>query len=265
MQVETININKYLNEYNYEEIEQSERIPGKFNTDFNFPLDKWKIIQHKYKSSTENEHYWNICSYDILKYDEDSSNFKEYMSFGRDYHSLDDSMIAYTIQNNKEFIITSSQYMSLTVLNLTDKIIKSYVYGNSESSGFCPISIEYFQDNNNNLNNELKVYGCFWGAPYETIIIKNVNLNDLTETYSLDNNDILIIPDDSDEYDPWSLIDDKDLKEKIEQKDLISDLEMSVAIELIQNDDFDKIPIQFKEDFKIVILKSLLYYADNEM
>jgi hypothetical protein len=68
-----------------------------------------------------------------------------------------------------------------------------------------------------------------------------------------------------DKYDPRSLIDDDNIKERIDDNIPISDLEMNVTIELIQNDELDQIPIQYKEDIKIVILKCLIYYADHEM
>ena len=193
-----IDINSFLNK-GYSEISQIERFPGENITDFDYPNNKWKIIEHKYKYTGE-EKYWNICSYDILKYDEESSEFKIYMTFGRNYHSLGEDLIAYAIQNNKEFLITSSDYQYLTILNLTDKEIKSYSYGNPDiGAGFCPISIEYFQSSDNNLDNKLKVYGCFWGAPYETLVIKNIDLNDLSNSYNIQNEDILRISDEDDE------------------------------------------------------------------
>ena len=33
----------------YEEIDQTEKIPSKYNSDFSMDLNKWKIIEHIYK------------------------------------------------------------------------------------------------------------------------------------------------------------------------------------------------------------------------
>lgn len=246
----------------YAEYEQLERVPGEGITDYDFPENKWKIVEHKYKHTGE-KNYWNITSYDILKYNEESDWFDPYMTFGRNYHSLGNDLIAYTIQNDKEFLITSSDYQYLTILNLTDGEIKSYAYGDaSKGNAFCPVSVEFHQINDS--ENELKIYGCFWACPYETLVIKNIDLNDLSETYNISNDSIERIDDEYDEeISPDEMI-DEETREKVDKKE-VTNLDMNVAIDLINNDDFDQVPIQFREDFKLIILKALLYYADNVM
>ena len=254
-----VDIQQFLDK-GYEEVDIKEKYPSKTNSNYTFPQDKWKILEHRYKSM-QNKQYWDVCSYDIFKYDENNNEYEPYMIFGRNYHTLSNDCLIYTKQNEKEFLITSSDYQFLTILNLTDGIIKSYCYGNyTTGNGFCPVSIEYYDNEKN--ENTLKVYGCFWGAPYETLVINNVDLNDLSESYNISNTNIKIIEDTFNEIDPRSLIDDY-LLEKIEQKEDISDLEMNVSIELINTDELDQIPIQFKEEFKVLILKALLYYYDN--
>ena len=277
----------------YEEIDQTEKIPSKYNSDFSMDLNKWKIIEHIYKFKDPESRYWDVSSYDILKFDESSNDFLPYMTFGRNYHSLSNTQIIYTIQNKKEFIITSSQYMSLTVLNLTDGEIKSYMYGyvinegdNGPSyNGFCPTEISYFQDSDNNFENTLTVEGCFWGGPYEKLVIDNVDLTDLSETYDMENENIIRsyvdidIDDEDDDEDDESetesksdnLNDDEEEERKIDEEieeyirtmDELSELDIDVAIELIKSGEYENIPIQQKEEFKYIILKALFYYSDN--
>lgn len=277
----------------YEEIEQTEKIPSKDNSDFSIDLNKWKIIEHIYKFKDPDSHYWDVSSYDILKFDESSNDFLPYMTFGRNYRSLSSIQIIYTIQNKKEFIITSSGYMSLTVLNLTDGEIKSYMYGSVINegtngpfyNGFCPTEISYFQDSDNNFENTLTVEGCFWGGPYEKLVIDNVDLTDLSETYDMENENIIRsyvdidIDDEDDDEDDESetesksdnLNDDEEEERKIDEEieeyirtmDELSELDIDVAIELIKSGEYENIPIQQKEEFKYIILKALFYYSDN--
>ena len=212
----------------------------------------------KYKEGKKK--YWDICSYDILKYDEESLEFKLYMSFGRNYHSLGKNLIAYVIQNNKEFLITSSDYQYLTILNLTDKEIKSYSYGNPNiGAGFCPISIEYFQSSDNNLDNKLKVYGCFWGAPCETLIIKNVDLNNLSSSYNM------IFQEVDDEYDEEETVCIEDIFTDNEIKTFMSlkiTSEMLYnTIKIIKDNQYSNLSKSEKEYFDTIILKALIEYG----
>lgn len=256
----TISIDEFFKKYKeYKEIEQIERVPGEYITDFDYPKNKWKIIEHKYKYTGEKK-YWDICSYDILKYDEESLEFKLYMSFGRNYHSLGKDLIAYVIQNNKEFLITSSDYQYLTILNLTDKEIKSYSYGNPNiGAGFCPISIKYFQSSDNNLDNELKVYGCFLGAPYETLIIKNVDLNNLSNSYNMIFQEIDEPKEDI--YNIEDILTDDELT-KYESFNIDEGMIYN-TIKAIKDNQYFNSSKDKKEYFNNIIIKALLYYFDN--
>ena len=261
----TIDIGK-IEEYKekgYKEVSSKVRIPSKYNTDFDFPEDKWKIIEYRYKYTGE-ERYWDITSYAILKYDDNLNTFnnESWLAFARNYHSLGDDLLAYTIQNGKEFIITSSDYQYLTICNLTDREIKSYAYGDPDhGNGFCPVSVEFYI--NEDSTNELKVYGCFWACPYETLIIKNVNLEDLSESYNIKNKDIQRIDEeyDEEEYNPTELLS----SEEIDKFDNMTLDEMSIysTIQIIKDDKYGTLSDQYKEYFNNIILKALMYYYDN--
>ena len=203
-----IDINEYIKE-GYNEISSNELIPGTDFDDEFFPKNKWKIIEKIYKYNDPNIHYWNICSCDILKYNETTNTYEPYMEFGRNYHTLGYGLIVYAIQKGEEFIITSSNYMYLTIINLTRREIKSYFYGiefkNNEGKtikeGFCPVEIKFNQSSDT--ENELIINGCFWACPYENLTIKNVDLNDLS-CYNFNNEKI------KREYDDKNIEEDDD-------------------------------------------------------
>ncbi len=254
-----VNIEQYINQGYKEKTEPIDILPGE-NTRFDFPTDKYKIIGHIYKFDNNVNKYWDVSSYDILKYNNENNTFENWMSFGRNYHLLDSDMFAYCIQNDKEFLITSSNYQYLTVLNLTDKEIKSYSYGNPEiGNGFCPVSIEYFQSD---YDNELHVYGCFWGAPYSTLIFKNVDLNDLSESYNINNCDVKVIgDDDSDNYDIEDILNDDEL-DRYDQFKLNEEMIYN-TIKVIKNDQYSNLSIKEKEYFNDIIIKALSFYFNN--
>ena len=256
-----INIKEYIDK-GYSEDHSTIIIP-KDNSDFDFPINKYKIIGHAYKYSTDKIKYWDVSSYEILKFNQESNNFEKYIEFGRNYRLMKEDMFVYCIQNNKEYIITSSDYQYITIINLTDKEINSYSYGNPDKGyGFCPVSIQYFQNKDNNLSNELKVYGCFWGAPYETLIIKNVDLNDLSNSYNIKNNDILRIEDESEEiYNIEDILTDDELT-KYELFNIDEGMIYN-TIKAIKDNQYFNSSKDKKEYFNNIIIKALLYYFDN--
>lgn len=89
----------------------------------------------------------------------------------RNYSSLP---YCYAKQGENEFIMTSEDYQCITIINLHTKEINTY--GNIESVekgwGFCPIKFTWDED-----CNELKINGCYWGAPYEDMVTIIPDLN----------------------------------------------------------------------------------------
>lgn len=189
-----ININDYI-EKGYIKVSSNELIPGTDFDDSCFPENKWRIIENNYRYKDPEAHYWNICSYDILKYNESTNEYEPYIDFGRNYHTLGYDLLVYVVQKGEEFILTSSNYMYLTIINLTRKEIKSYFYGiefkNNDGKiikeGFCPVKIIF--DQISDTENKLIVNGCFWAWPYENLTIENVDLNDLS-CYNFNNENI---------------------------------------------------------------------------
>ncbi len=253
-----IDIKEYIDK-GYSEDHSTIIIP-KGNSNFDFPINKYKIIGHLYKYSTDKIKYWDVSSYEILKFNQESNNFEKYIEFGRNYRFMKEDMFVYCIQNDKEYIITSSDYQYITIINLTDKEINSYSYGDPDKGyGFCPISIQYFQNNDNNLSNELKVYGCFWGAPYETLIIKNVDLNNLSNSYNIQNEDIIRIYDEPEEmYNIENIFTDDELKKFMSLK--IPSEMIYNTIMIIKDNKYSNLSKSEKEYFDTIILKSLIEY-----
>lgn len=252
-----IDIKEYIDK-GYREDHSTIIIP-KDNSDFDFPINKYKIIGHAYKYSTDKIKYWDVSSYEILKFNQESNNFEKYVEFGRNYRLMKEDMFVYCIQNNKEYIITSSDYQYITIINLTDKKINSYSYGDPDKGyGFCPVSIQYFQNNDNNLSNELKVYGCFWGAPYETLIIKNVDLNNLSNSYNIQNEDILRIYDEE-EICIEDIFTDNELKKFMSLK--IPSEMIYNTIMMIKDNRYSNLSKSEKEYFDTIIFKVLIEYG----
>ena len=255
-----INIKEYIDK-GYSEDHSTIIIP-KDNSDFDFPINKYKIIGHLYKYSTDKIKYWDVSSYEILKFNQESNNFEKYIEFGRNYRLMEEDMFVYCIQNNKEYIITSSDYQYITIINLTDKEINSYSYGDPDKGfGFCPVSIQYFQNNDNNLDNELKVYGCFWGCPYETLIIKNIDFNNFSKFYNIKNENILRLPDNEEEiYNIEDILTDDELEKydllKLDEKMIYN------TIKVIKENKYSNLSKYEKEYFDNIILKALVYYFD---
>lgn len=136
---------------------------------YNKPPKEWKI-QKTLMKNTETERTWGVVKVEIFKDDE------FYMSFIRNYPTLP---ITYAKQNDQEYLITSADYQCITIINLTKKTIKNYVdtddikYG----AGFCPMSFDWDEDT-------LYVEGCIWGCPTETMICREIDLENPTEAFN---------------------------------------------------------------------------------
>ncbi len=173
----------YLKGFKYVETETKNLFQEYFDEE-DLPSN-YEIGVTTFESQDKENHYWNVLLVEIKK------DGKHYMSFGRDYHDINEDQIKYVKQRGedgivREFLITTSQYMHTTIINLTDKTIKSYAIGDADNGfGFCPIKFDFFSyDLDGTVNNKLEIYGCYWGAPEGIHTIKNVDFTkDLTEKF----------------------------------------------------------------------------------
>ena len=125
--------------------------------------DRWKIFKTKMDRSDSQPRSWGLLKIEIEK------DGKPYMNFIRNYPSLP---IAYAVQGEEEFLITSEDYQCITIINLTKKEIKSYsdIDDISHGAGFCPMYIDWDEG-------VLYIEGCIWACPEETMIVENIDLN----------------------------------------------------------------------------------------
>jgi hypothetical protein len=122
-----------------------------------------------------------------------------YIEFYRNYPSIS---IAFAEQNSKEFIITSEDYQCITIINLTDKVIKTYtdVDDIQMGCGFCPVDIDWDEYT-------LYIEGCIWGCPYETMICRDIDLQNPIDAFNNAewdteyDDDIYTDPDDEEDED----------------------------------------------------------------
>lgn len=188
---------KSLNNWSLKEEKECSELVEILRDEDDFP-EEYSIKHRVYFYNDKEKHYWNKSSYWIYK------NGEYYIRFNRDYPGT--SAFAYIKQNNEEFLITSSQYMAICVINLTTKDIKHYAYGTyytikdedgkdtSIFEGFCPIGIAIHND-------ELEIEGCFWGCPYELLKFKVSNWNDLSIAELISREDLDSEESDEDEED----------------------------------------------------------------
>lgn len=145
-------------------------ISDKFKSKNDFEVIEINDLPEKYTVKTEtfiskdpNKHYWNQCRIHIYE------NNTEILYFDRNYSP---PPIIYIRQNNKDFLVTSADYQCVTIVNLTDKNIKSYTDDIAYKNGyaFCPVEFTWE-------NNTLGIYGCPWGAIFSTYYFNNIDLN----------------------------------------------------------------------------------------
>lgn len=141
----------------WEEYEKEEIIHVK-----NLP-DNYKVTKTVY-TNLINKSIWNVIKLKIYK------NNKLLTTVNRNYPDEADSV--YVKQNNSEYLITSGDYMCITVVNLTTNVVKSYTNDKMYKIGaaFCPYDFDYE-------DNTLIVTGCVWGGDEETYYFHNVNFN----------------------------------------------------------------------------------------
>lgn len=82
----------------------------------------------------------------------------------------------YVKQNNQEFLVTSGDYQTLLVYNISRKFAEDYVIGGEDAykagRGFCP-AILTMKDNN------LIIEGSVFNGPPEKLIVMNPDFNNL--------------------------------------------------------------------------------------
>lgn len=174
----------YLKDYEYVAVDTKKLFKEYFDEE-DLPKN-YEIEVTVFRCQDKEKHYWNVLLIEIKK------DGQPYMSFGRDYSDIDEDQIKYVKQRGddgvlREFLITTSQYMHTTIINLTDKTMKSYAIGDAEKGyAFCPIKFDFFSyDLDGRDRNELEIYGCYWAAPYGTHTIKDIDFTkDLTEKFN---------------------------------------------------------------------------------
>lgn len=101
------------------------------------------------------------------------------VNYTRNYYGL--GALCYAKQNNQEFIICSTNYQCITVINVSTG--ERHTYADIEAvengCGFCPVEARWDED-----NNHLCIIGCIWAFPYEQMICNIPDLNHPEEGFS---------------------------------------------------------------------------------
>lgn len=134
-------------------------------TDFKVPT-KWsfKISYYRYKGN--DYPFWDQSKIDIY------NDKKLYMTFYRNYGK--EPSMGYAVQNGKEYLITSEDYMCITIINLTDKKINSYKIGNE----LCPLEFSVTHTLDNKI--DVRVFGCVFAGPYIYFDLNNIDLSNFS-------------------------------------------------------------------------------------
>lgn len=153
--------------------------------------EKWQVYKTLMKRS-DKPNTWGLLKVEIEK------DGEPYMEFIRNYPSLP---ILYVEQNEQEFLITSVDYQCITIINLTTKEMKTYgeVDDLKHGAGFCPISFDWD-------DGDLYVDGCIWACPEETMIAREIDLNNPIDAFNhadwqSDYDDEEYCDDDDDDWD----------------------------------------------------------------
>ena len=128
--------------------------------------DQYQVKYQLYKFHDPRKHYWKQIEINVYKNDE------LFISIGRNYSTMTRSIFAH--QNGKDFIITSGDYMCITVINLTDGTTESYTDEEMYKEGrvYCPICFTSWDEG----TSTLQFKGCVWGGEYYLITFTGVDL-----------------------------------------------------------------------------------------
>lgn len=141
---------------------------------YNLPPE-YIIIKNNYHHMDPNRKYWDMLIIDIWKRNEHLP-LEKICSFGRNYPSFN---AAYARQNNTDYLITSSDYQTITIINLNTGEIKSYADKDclAIGGGFCPIYFDTDED-------YLMIEGCVWGGPMERMHCHDIDFANPTKAFN---------------------------------------------------------------------------------
>lgn len=101
------------------------------------------------------------------------------VNYTRNYYGV--GPLCYAQQNGQEFIICSTDYQCITIINLTTG--ERHTYGDKEAVedgfGFCPVEARWDEN-----NNRLFIVGCIWAFPYEQMVCNIPDLNHPEEGFN---------------------------------------------------------------------------------
>lgn len=125
--------------------------------------EQYKVIKTEYRNVLS-EDVWNVIRLKIYK------EHKLFATVNRNYPSEAESV--YVKQGKNEYLVTSGDYMCITVVNLTTGEVKSYTDEEKYQVGaaFCPYAFDYD-------DGTLFVTGCVWGGWEETYCFPNVDFS----------------------------------------------------------------------------------------
>ena len=138
--------------------------------------NRYKVIVENYHHIDPNVNFWDqkvIIVYEIIDL---YTPPKQICEIGRNYPSF---TAVYVRQNNYDYLITSGDYQSITIINLTKKEIKEYTDTNRRKKGwgFCPIWFNADED-------YLCIEGCVWGGDMERMHCYNINFENPIEAFN---------------------------------------------------------------------------------
>lgn len=132
--------------------------------------DNYTVYEERFTST--NRKFWGHLRFHIHK------NGQKILTLDRN-HPYGVYMV-YVEQHGKEFIITSGDYQTITIINLTDLTMESYCddYRHKRGWAFCPqeFNSNYCGGKDVGDNLELTVTGCYWGGETEMYVFSNVDL-----------------------------------------------------------------------------------------
>lgn len=120
------------------------------------PSGKYQLSKTSYKTG---KGYWNFTRGVVIEL----SNGEVIADIKRNYSHFWHLFVEHP--NGNEYLLCGEDYQGYTVVNLTKRMTRSYLPDSAQfGAGFCWIHADFFSD-----GLELRVDGCYWGAPEETV------------------------------------------------------------------------------------------------
>lgn len=136
---------------------------------------QYTVIKSNYHYQNPNAHCWDVNIITIYE-NVGPGPLRQVCEFARNYPSFS---AEYVRQNGKDYLLTSGDYQSITIVNLTDGIVKSYADPDclAFGAGFCPIDFCACED-------YCWIEGCVWGGDRERMHCDNIDYSNPIKAFN---------------------------------------------------------------------------------